>query len=90
MLTCKRQEKERDREREKQIFELDDTRKKKKDRQKDVAKRYIAKNCKRHQKEQKFIIVYIKNFTSKSLHQKVYIKNVYMEMFILKSLYQSF
>ena len=90
MWTHKRQEKEGEREREKQIFELDDTRKKKKDRQKDVAKRYIAKNCKRHQKEQKFIIVYIKNFTSKSLHQKFYIKNVYMEMFILKSFYQSF
>ena len=90
MLTNKRQEKEGEREREKPIFELDNTRKKKEeDRQKDVAKRYIAKNCKRHQKEHKFIIVYIKNFTSKSLYQKVYIKNVYMEKFILKSLYQS-
>ena len=88
MLTHKRQVKEGEREREKQIFELDDIRKKK-ERQKDVEKRYIAKNCKRHQKEQKFIIVYIKNFTSKSLYQKVYIKNVYMEKFILKSLHQS-
>ena len=49
MLTNKRQEKEGEREREKPIFELDNTRKKKEeDRQKDVAKRYIAKNCKRH------------------------------------------
>ena len=33
--------------------------------------------------------VYIKSFISKSLYQKVYIKNVYTEKFILKSLYQS-
>ena len=75
MWTHKRQEKEGEREREKQIFELDHTRKKNKDRQKDEAKRYIAKNCRRHQKEQTFIIVYIKNFI--------------LKMFIWKSLYQS-
>ena len=33
------------------------------------------------------LIVYIKNFISKTLYQKVHIKNFYMEKFILKSLY---
>ena len=38
-----------------------------KDRQKHVAKKQTAKNCKKHQK-QKFITVYIKKFTLKSLY----------------------
>ena len=77
MLTQETRVREKGREK-KQIFEQGGIRKKRK-----IDRKMWQKD------RQQEIVRDIKNFISKSLYQKLCIKNVYMEKFILKSLYQS-
>ena len=82
MLTQETKQKEGEREREKQFFEQGGIRKKKKDRQKDVAKDRQQEIVRDNNKSRS-----LKQFTARILYQKVYTTKFILKMFIWKSLY---